>query len=269
MADPSEASVSRSQLKAQLQQMDDEDFEHFVADLWRRHGWEAAVSQQSRDKSLDVLVEKEEPYHQRHAIQAKRYQAGNRVSGPKISEYASLREQFDADTAVVVTTSGFTEDAQERAETLNVKLVNGDDLVDMVIASDSYDLVDYYIELPGGQNLSPETTVEMDPHPNADAQQTDWTAWILYPGIFYTGFWLLLPTFSSVPASSPVVKGFVSLILLASLAALMIGLYEDVDGFRDRDVEWSPSYLWIFGATLLPVLVLPAYGYTRRQYVEQ
>ena len=139
------ASSSRDDLKRWLQGMENEDFEYFVADLWERQGWTCEVSQKSRDKSLDVLAEKEQPYHQRHAIQAKRYKAGNNVGGPKISEYASLRDQFDADAALVVATSGYTRDARERAETLKVKLIDGNDLVDMIEEHDAHDLVHKYV----------------------------------------------------------------------------------------------------------------------------
>lgn len=139
------ATSSRDDLKRWLQGMGNEDFEHFVADLWERQGWSCEVSQKSRDKSLDVLAEKEQPYHQRHAIQAKRYKSGNNVGGPKISEYASLRDQFDADAALVVATSGYTRDARERAETLNVKLIDGDDLVDMIEEHNAHDLLHRYV----------------------------------------------------------------------------------------------------------------------------
>jgi hypothetical protein len=135
-----------SEIKAYLQRMGNEEFEHFVADLWQRRGWETGVSQKSRDKSLDVMAEKEDPYLRREAIQAKRYKEGNNVGGPKVAEYSSLTETFDADTAVVVTTSDFTRDAQERAQELNVKQVNGDQLASMVAETGAYDLLEKYTE---------------------------------------------------------------------------------------------------------------------------
>jgi hypothetical protein len=127
--------------------MDNEAFEHFVADLWERQGWTCEVSQKSRDKSLDVLAERESPYHMRHAIQAKRYQQGNNVGGPTVSEIASLTDYFNADSALVVTTSDFTRDARERADRLHqVKLIDGSALVDMVVEQEAYDLVERYAE---------------------------------------------------------------------------------------------------------------------------
>ncbi|MGQ3412450.1 restriction endonuclease [Natrinema sp. LN54] len=36
--------------------MDNEDFEHLVADLWERQGWQTQVSQKSRDRVPPITV---------------------------------------------------------------------------------------------------------------------------------------------------------------------------------------------------------------------
>ncbi len=133
--------VSDAELKRRLRSVDLDAFEQFVADLWGRQGWETRVTRRSRDESLDVMAERTEPYTQRHAIRAKRYAADNPVGGPEVAEYSSLTDQFDADVAVVVTTSDFTTDARERAETPGVKPVDGDDLVSIVRRQEAGDLL--------------------------------------------------------------------------------------------------------------------------------
>jgi restriction endonuclease Mrr len=82
---------------------------------------------------------------QKIAIQAKRYSEGNKVGQPKIQQYYTLKEQdTDAVAAVVVTTSSFTKDARLWANEHNVKLVDGEDLLEMIERLDAHDLVEEY-----------------------------------------------------------------------------------------------------------------------------
>jgi restriction system protein len=120
-------------VKNRLQQMDDYDFEHFVGDLWEQMGWNCEVSQASVDAGIDVVATKSNPYPQKELIQAKRYGPNTTVGGPAIQQYASLEQQESGvDSVVVVTTNSFTRAAEKRAEELNVKLIDGDNLVSMV-----------------------------------------------------------------------------------------------------------------------------------------
>ncbi|MFB9809509.1 restriction endonuclease [Haladaptatus pallidirubidus] len=129
--------------------MDNYDFEHFVAGLWERMEWSAQVSQQSNDAGIDVIAEKKTPYPQKAVIQAKRYSDSTTVGGPKIQQYASLKQQVPgADSTIVVTTSSFTNSAEERAKQLNVKTVDGQGLAAMVDELDARDLVSEYLDIP-------------------------------------------------------------------------------------------------------------------------
>lgn len=266
MAGSSGQSPSRATVKRHLQAMDDERFEHFVADLWSREGWQTTVSRQSRDKSLDVLAEKAAPYHQRHAIQAKRYRDGNNVGGPKISEYASLRDQFDADAAVVVTTSGFTRDARERAATLNVKLVDGDDLVDMVARADALDLIAQYSEHTsrrGGSDA--EGRRASDPRQVASEEY----------------LWLGLAVLGAIPATAAALSVSVfdvgtgtlfgqllNAVLVVSASATAASIYKDTLLVRRARVGWQPSVKWwTAGALFVPYLAVPMYALRRYEAV--
>lgn len=148
-------SIRSSVTKDRLQSMDAERFEQFVADLWQRQGWETAVTSPSADGGIDVVATRNDTFPEKHVIQAKRYSEGNKVGGPDIQQYASLRQQEPGtDMVAVVTTSSFTSAASERADDLNVKLVDGDALVDLVKEYDARELVDQYTT----QNTSFETT---------------------------------------------------------------------------------------------------------------
>lgn len=143
------AAVEDEVLKHQLQRMDDWDFEHFVADLWTQQGWTTEVEQQSNDAGVDVRAEKSVPYPQKQLIQVKRYGDSTAVGGPAVQQYASLKQQEQGvDSAIIVTTSHFTESAKQRARELNVKLIDGDDLLDIINRQHAHDLVDEYLDLP-------------------------------------------------------------------------------------------------------------------------
>jgi hypothetical protein len=151
------------ELKTVLQQMDPYDFEHFIADLWTRMGWQTDVSTASIDKGVDVTARKQQPYEQTTLIQAKRYGPNTTVGSPDIQQYASLSQQYNnVDKVVVVTTNEFTSQARELADQLNVKLIDGDDLASLVVEQDALDLVDDYLEFV--------TTAESD-HPRNYPQQ--------------------------------------------------------------------------------------------------
>lgn len=162
-------------VKRRLQRMDNYDFEHFVADLWERRGWSCEVSQASVDAGIDVTATKSTPYEQKKLIQAKRYGANTTVGGPEIQQYASLKhQQADADSVVVVTSNDFTRSAKERAADLNVKLVDGDALADLVTSLDAYDLLERYDPAPQtDENFDSETTTIKSDGIGVDAQPTD------------------------------------------------------------------------------------------------
>ena len=136
-----------AQLKAVLQEMDPYEFEYFVGDLWERMGWETTVSTASADKGVDITARKSSPYDQLLLIQAKRYGPNTTVGSPEIQQYASLQNQFDGvDKVLLVTTNDYTRQARETAEALNVKLINGDELVELIHEHESLDLVAKYLD---------------------------------------------------------------------------------------------------------------------------
>ena len=135
------------ELKTVLQQMDPYDFEHFVAELWNRMGWETEVSSAAMDEGVDVTARKQHPYEQTTLIQAKRYGPNTTVGSPDIQQYASLSQQYDGiDKVIVVTTNEFTAQARDLAGRLNVKLIDGDDLAALITQYDALDLVDEYLD---------------------------------------------------------------------------------------------------------------------------
>lgn len=110
----------------QFRSMDEYEFEHLVADVWQKKGWDTTVTQGSNDAGIDIIAEKDDLYHKKILIQAKRYSKGNNVGSQQVQQYYSLKDQEDnVDEVLIVTTSDFTDPARELAEKLNVKLING------------------------------------------------------------------------------------------------------------------------------------------------
>jgi hypothetical protein len=113
----------------ELQQMDSDDFEHLVAEIWSAMGYDTQVTQGGADRGIDVIATNDS---EKVLIQAKRYSSGNKVGAPKIREYSALYQQEGATDVVVVTTGEFTSNASELAPTIGVTTVNGDELMEMI-----------------------------------------------------------------------------------------------------------------------------------------
>lgn len=117
----------------ELRELEPYEFEQFVANVWADKGWQTHVLPESNDYGIDVIATKSDPTPQKLLVQAKRYAEGNTIGSPAIQQYRSLLEQEpDADSVVIVTTSSFTSQAQEVADRMNVKLVDGNDLIRII-----------------------------------------------------------------------------------------------------------------------------------------
>ncbi|MEF8840129.1 MAG: restriction endonuclease [Haloarculaceae archaeon] len=120
-------------------------FEQLVADVWQeRQEWVTEVMNAGPDRGLDLIGEPPSG-GAKTAVQCKRYKQGNKVTSDQIRQYASLRQQWDdVKRLIVVTTSSFTRDADELAKRLNVKCIDGDDLVQIVRRYDATEILDWY-----------------------------------------------------------------------------------------------------------------------------
>lgn len=151
----STADLSTSELKEQLQQMDDYGFEHLVADLWEIQGWKTTVKQQSNDGGVDVVAERSDPFPQKWLIQAKCY--SNSLGGPELRQYVSLQYRDGVDGAIVISTAGFTNSAHKESQQQNLKLISGDDLIELIDDIEAYNTLDQY------DTLKPDPLVETIP----------------------------------------------------------------------------------------------------------
>lgn len=114
-----------SSLTEEFETISPDEFEQLVANIWEGNGWNTEVTSSSRDKGIDVVATRwTEEGKEKHLIQAKRYTGDNKVDSEEIRKYATLYQQEpDADKVLVVSTSGFTDPAEDLASDLDVDTV--------------------------------------------------------------------------------------------------------------------------------------------------
>lgn len=107
-----------------------DDFEQFIADLWEEEGWNTRSTQGSRDGGIDVVATKS---GRKHLIQVKQWQLSEKIGAPAVRQYAGLLEQEnDIDCVEIVSTTEFTQPAQSISRDMDVKLVPGEELAQIV-----------------------------------------------------------------------------------------------------------------------------------------
>lgn len=259
--------ASAEELRTQLQAIDPYEFEDFVAELWEAEGWQTSVSQGSNDKGVDVVAEKTGTIDQKLVIQAKRYSDGNKVGRPKIQQYHSLKEQdTDADAAVVVTTSEFTDKARLWAYDHNVKLVDGDDLVEMVRKHGMEDVVSEYMpDKTSDQPSSPDTGTSESTPSSSSTSATDVTVktgLAVFVVIVGYGFGL---AGMFAPEAAPYGSGVGAAVFGVSFLATAPVIFADALALhRLENPKWKPNrLLWPVAGLMLGPLALIAYFLSR------
>jgi hypothetical protein len=159
---------TQSTFKRELQSVDPSAFEQFVADVWDARGWNTRVTRDSADRGVDVIATQQSPFRQKHIIQAKRYSDTNPVGSPEVQQYASLRQQEDADAVIVVTSGRFSKQAESVARDLNVKLVDGDDLYNLISSDELSLITDEYLDSDDG--LSSQSVSKTAPASSASTE---------------------------------------------------------------------------------------------------
>ncbi|MHB8311365.1 restriction endonuclease [Metallibacterium sp.] len=99
------------------------EFETFCAETLRKHGWDARVTQQSRDQGVDVVAFKAS---RRVVVQCKLYSSP--VGNKPVQEVAAGRAHEQADFGIVVSNNRYTAAAEELAKTNRVLLLHYRDL---------------------------------------------------------------------------------------------------------------------------------------------
>ena len=108
---------------SELDQLGGEEFEYFLAGLYRAQGYAAEHTAVTGDYGADLIMSKD---GQRICVQAKRY-AGS-VGVAAVQEALSGKAYYQCDAAWVITTGTFTTNAIELAEKSGVKMIGRSDI---------------------------------------------------------------------------------------------------------------------------------------------
>ncbi|WP_415380471.1 restriction endonuclease [Halosimplex sp. TS25] len=141
-------------LKEALQSINGRSFEFFVSELWDAMGWETEVTRENNDDGVDIIARRDGIYPQKRLIQAKRLQSGDSINRRQVQQVSYLHTKSDVDEVILVTTGTFTRGARTSADRANVKLVDIDDLLQLVREyADAEKLREHgYVRTDSGQN---------------------------------------------------------------------------------------------------------------------
>lgn len=104
------------------------EFEHFVGSLLKKMGYNAKVTKASGDQGADLIANKN---NQMTVIQAKCYSGS--VSNKAVQEVAASIKHYNADGGMVITNSTFTRSAIELADSNNIRLVDRNRLIELMV----------------------------------------------------------------------------------------------------------------------------------------
>ena len=100
------------------------EFEREIADLFRQRGWYVDQKPPGRDAGVDIDMEKDD---KTAGVQVKHY-LNSKVQRSDVQQYAGAKAEHGYDEFYLVTSGKFTAPAEEAGESVNVHLIDGDEL---------------------------------------------------------------------------------------------------------------------------------------------
>jgi restriction system protein len=104
------------------------EFEHYLKELFRSQGFKVDVTSASGDYGADLVIKKDS---KKIVVQAKRYSKS--VGVKAIQEVKTSQNHYGANECWVVTNHYFTAPAKTLAQSNNVKLIDREALIDMIV----------------------------------------------------------------------------------------------------------------------------------------
>lgn len=235
------------------------EFERLIAELWSKQGWRTQVTQEIGDRGIDVVATKNNPVSEKHLIQVKRYGENNSVGSPDVQQYASLRQQEDSvDAVVIVTSSQFTTQAKEVADDLNVKLVDGNELCELINSTG--------INIGRGSQNVRDSANRVDTTTTSSTSNNKWIQRLLASFVCAILAVLVLPLSISILNADSVgtaVSGLSSILFIFGYTGTVISIYNDAKHLSKTSGSSPNTILWTVGCVLLWNLTVPYYMYKR------
>lgn len=111
------------------------EFEELVAEVFEKHGYEAEVTQKTRDGGKDIVAQFEKGGVKFTTyFECKKYAPNRPVGVSVVRELSAVMDRDRIDKGVIVTTSSFTKDAVNEADSLNgrITLIDYDKLLELM-----------------------------------------------------------------------------------------------------------------------------------------
>ena len=104
-------------------------FEEFVAEFYEEMGYKAFVTSKTNDGGYDIKLYKN---GLNCIVECKCFALGNNVGRPMIQKLVGANQKEKAEVMIFITTSDFSKGAREYAEEIGVKLINGNDFINLM-----------------------------------------------------------------------------------------------------------------------------------------
>ena len=114
------------------------EFEEYLKNLFKVLGYTAVQTSLSGDQGADLILSKDD---EKIVVQAKKY--GGKVSNKAVQEIAAAKNYYEADKAMLVTSSSFTKSAIELAFSNDVELWDGRKLKSVIKRMNSIEVKVY------------------------------------------------------------------------------------------------------------------------------
>jgi len=125
--------VTNTELRAQLRELDDGEFTQLVADLWEAQGWSTTVFSATKQVVYDIVAMRDEPEEQRLLLWTEHRPADEQLGPRAVERCATARDSSQgAESATLITNALPRTAAKQRAEGLDVTVIDGQDLVELL-----------------------------------------------------------------------------------------------------------------------------------------
>ncbi len=104
-----------------IDRMSGEEFEDYLAVLYRKHGFEVKMTPKTCDFGADLLLT-DKKTGKKICAQAKRYR--NLVGEAAVQQTLSGREYYGCDEAIIITNSHYTDAAKALAKKCGIKMID-------------------------------------------------------------------------------------------------------------------------------------------------
>ena len=128
----------KDDLLNRLAKMNPYDFESLMVELLNKMGYkgpngQSIVTQKSNDNGIDGVIYQDALGLQKVYLQVKRYAPNNPVGRPEVTSFSGAVKLKHTDRGVFITTSTFTANAEEAAQSLNITTIDGEMLTNLMV----------------------------------------------------------------------------------------------------------------------------------------